>query len=306
MLPQIKVPEIHTPQWGIPGSVSPLGVLTASGNVIYLGTTVGKVVASDANDGLLPTFPKATLSGALAACTAGQGDVVVVLPGRYDFAAALTWSKSNVRILGWSYLLGMNVGDSIFDGNGGNILDVTASIVEIAGIQFESIEDATNFCVRAGNGANITDVNIHHCSFRVGQYGIILGVGANTASRVRIYANEFKQINNTAANAAISIVVGSEIAITGNLFWSNIALAAYGVGIANVATPGLIISDNHFVFQQAGTGVFRAGTNVDASIHNNLFSGAGTPVTVLVDGGDHAVMNYSATNAGGALVDATT
>jgi len=74
----------------------------------------------------------------------------------------------------------------------------------------------------------------------------------------------------------------------------------------NTSNPGVIVDHNDFVFAQAGTCVYRAGTTADISITNNLMSGTTTAINQIADGGTHAAWNYLAADGGGGLVDATT
>lgn len=294
-------------QLGIRGSDNSLGLRTGGGNVYWVGHAAQFATADDNNDGTDPTHPKATIQSALDQCVDGRGDFVVLLPGHYDIIEALSMVKDSVRLVSWDYLRGQAAPSVVIDANGAcHCLDVDADEIEIAGIRFANSEGDAEACIRVAVTADTIGTHIHDCLFAVGLHGIYLGVGTEWAQDVLIERCTFMMMDNTAADAAIFMNLTTRCIVQNNFFWSNMAQAAYGVSIANVSQPGTIIRDNDFVFQQAGVGIFRAGTTVDVSMHGNRFSGAGTPITVLADGGDHAVENYVADGAGGALVDATT
>lgn len=73
------------------------------GNVYYLAP--GASNASDQNTGLSPNVPLATLPGALAKCTAGNNDVVVLIgdgatTGTARLSATLDWNKNATHLIG--------------------------------------------------------------------------------------------------------------------------------------------------------------------------------------------------------------
>lgn len=305
-IPLIREKAFYPGQIGIAGSDNSLGLRTAGGNVYYVGLSTVFTTANDSNDGTDPEHPKATIQSALDACTAAKGDMVIVYPGHYDVTAVLTMEKSDVRLFSWDYLKGQGSPSTCIDGNADcHVIQVDADNVEIAGFRIASLAHA-HVGIRVAVAADKVGCYIHDNLFAVGLYGIYLGVAAKWAQDVIIRRNTFMLMDNTAADAGIFLNKATRCIIEQNFFWSNVALAAYGVAVANASQPGTVIRDNDFQFQQAGTGIFRAGTTVDVSIHRNMFSGTITPITVLVDGGNHAVNNYVSDAAGGVLVDATT
>jgi len=71
------------------------GGLLTFGNIFYVGSTV--TGTSDSNQGTNPTAPKATLESAINACTANNGDTIVLLPGHTE---AVTSTSTNVDVAG--------------------------------------------------------------------------------------------------------------------------------------------------------------------------------------------------------------
>jgi hypothetical protein len=70
------------------------GMLTF-GNIYYVGSTV--TGASDSNAGTDPRAPKATLDSAINACTANNGDTILLLPGHTE---AVTSTSTNLDVAG--------------------------------------------------------------------------------------------------------------------------------------------------------------------------------------------------------------
>lgn len=72
--------------------------LFSTGTVFYVSSTTG----SNDNNGTDPSTPKATIAGAISACTASKGDVIICLPGHTEAvtSTSLTLSKAGVTIVG--------------------------------------------------------------------------------------------------------------------------------------------------------------------------------------------------------------
>jgi hypothetical protein len=234
--------------------------------------------------------------------------VFIFLPGGYTFTAAAAVAVSNVKIIGWDWLNGRAATGTIFDANGlVDIMTVDSDHVEIAGITFENHDAAGFDCINTCVTQGILGLHVHDCLFRVGQYGITLGTAAGlTPSDVLIENNVFWIEDDTAANAGIHMEEAARTRISGNVFGSAAATGVYGISCADDTFDRVLIENNLFHFLAGDTGIFRAGAGVDVAMAHNLFMGGGTSITVLADGGTHAVENYEASAVGGALVDATT
>ena len=302
-----QLPFYAPGQFGVFGADAVGGLRSAGGEVYYVGGVALNPNAHDQNDGTDPNNPKLTVQSALSRCVAGQRDTVVVFPGTYTISTQLTMTIAGVRLIGWDFKKAQYANSVVFDGGGVDILAINADNIEIAGIHFDQSDNATLNGIEVSQTAACAGTYIHDCMFEMGGDGILLGVAQSfVPTHVLIERCNFFQVHNTAAMAGIDVNQLSYSIIRDNVFYSNVANAAYGIDFADQATTGVLVRGNQFQFLQAGTGIFRAGTNANASMHDNWFSGAGTAVTVLIDGGDHAVSNYEATNAGGGLVDATT
>jgi hypothetical protein len=304
----VRTVPINPPgQFGVFGADDVNGLRVAGGEVFYVGPVATNPNAHDQNDGTDPNNPKLTIQSALDRCTAGRRDTVVVLPGTYTITTQLTMTVAAVRLIGWDFKRAQYANSVVLVGSGVDILAVDAANCEIAGIHFDQGANALYLGIEVSQTTAVAGTYIHDCMFEMGIDGIVLGTAAAlTPTNVLIENCMFSQVNNLAAASGIQVNRLSTSIIRDNVFYSNVANAAYGIHLTNQATVGVLISKNDFQFLQAGTGIFRAGTNASASMHKNRFSGTITPVTVLIDGGDHAVENYTTSAAGGVLVDATT
>lgn len=303
----VRVLPVYPPgQFGVFGADSVAGLRSAGGETYYVGGVTLNPNAHDQNDGTDPNNPKLTVQSALDRCVAGRRDTVVVLPGTYTISTQLTMTIAGVRLIGWDFKKAQYANSVVLVGSGVDILAVDAANCEIAGIHFDQGANALYTGIDVSQTAAVAGTYIHDCMFEMGLDGIVLGTAAGlTPTNVLIEKCMFSQVNNLAAASGIDVNRLATSIIRDNVFYSNVANAAYGIDLANQATVGVIIRGNDFQFLQAGSGIFRAGVNASASMHDNWFSGTMTPVTVLADGGDHAVNNYAASAAGGALVDVT-
>jgi hypothetical protein len=313
-VPQVKFPPFFGGQMGVPGSDTPLGIRHGGGgNVYYVGDPDATwYEASDDNDGTDPTAPKATIQGALDACTDDHGDVVVVFPGNYELAETLTMTKARVRLFSWDYLRGEAAPSVaiISATDDFTLLTINADQIEVAGFRFANGSDTANDCIAVGTTGAVVGCYIHDCKFAVGGgYGVNIGSALGTVNDCTIRHNTFIQIDDNAGAAGVRLGYVVRADVDGNLFLTDQA-GTYGISVRNAATGGSIIRDNKFFVEEvAGVAIFRAGVAVDVAMSGNHVAGGPTAIsaiTQLVDGGLYAVENYTATNVGGALVDATT
>ena len=80
-----------------------LVIFVSGGTVAHSeGITGGGLGGSDSHRGLDPEHPKLTIQDALDDTTAGRGDTVVVLPGSITVTAAITMTKDDVTLTGYT------------------------------------------------------------------------------------------------------------------------------------------------------------------------------------------------------------
>jgi hypothetical protein len=303
----VRALPVYPPgQFGVFGADSVTGLRSAGGEVYYVGGVTLNPNAHDQNDGTDPNNPKLTVQSALNRCVAGRRDTVVVFPGTYTISTQLAMATAGVRLIGWDFPKAQYANSVVFDGDGVDILAINAANCEVGGIHFDQSDNATYNGIEVSQTAACAGTYIHDCMFEMGNSGILLGVAQSfVPTHMLIERCTFFQVHNTAAMSGINVDQLSYSIIRDNVFYSNVANAAYGIDFADQATTGVLVRGNQFMMMQAGTGIYRASVTVNASMHDNWFSGAGTAVTVRADGGDHAVSNYAATAAGGLLVDVT-
>jgi hypothetical protein len=104
--------------------------LMTFGNIFFVDSTTG----SDSDNGKTPTAAFATISAAISACTANQGDVILVLPGHSETrTSAITVNKAGISIIG----LGQGLVRPSITGNGTiDAVDITAANVLFENFQF--------------------------------------------------------------------------------------------------------------------------------------------------------------------------
>lgn len=160
---------------------------------------------SDSNNGKTPDQPVATISKAIALCTAGAGDVVVVMPGHAEAissATALTIDKSGVTIVG------VGNGNSrpviTLDTIVSATINVTASNVTISNLIFTAnFADVVSFFTLT----TATDFKLDGCSFRATAvnmnclYVVDTGTTANSADGLSIVNCDWYDLD--AANVSL-------------------------------------------------------------------------------------------------------
>jgi hypothetical protein len=216
---------------GFPGGVTIRGVpinITNPGKVFWLyngtASSAGVRGGSDGNKG---TFndPFSTLAGAVTACTAARGDIIIVKPGHAETissSSALTMSKSGVAVIG----LGAGTSRPKFtlDTATTATINVTAANVSFQNCQFVAnfLAIAACFTVSAAEFA-VENSYIYDTSSVLNFLTIVgVGAGANTADGLTFNNNTVKNLGVTSNNTTIN--TGSTIdrftAKGNNLNWA--------------------------------------------------------------------------------------
>jgi hypothetical protein len=299
-------------QIGVPGSDALTGIRTGSGGVFYVGdSTATHYYANDNNDGTDPMAPKATITGALAACTNDYSDTIVLLSNNNVLTGTNTIAVSRVQLVAWDYWRGESAPSVSITSALANftLLAVEADQVEIAGIRFANGTDAANDCIAVGATAAVVGCYIHDCKFAVGGgYGVNIGSALGTVNDITVRNNTFIQINNNAGAAGVRLGYAVRADIDDNLFLTDQA-GTYGVSCRNASSGGSVIRNNDFFIEEVnGVAIFRAGATVDALMVDNRVGGGPTNITAITrtnDGGLYASQNYCTSGAGGLIIDAT-
>lgn len=300
-------------QFGVPSSDALTGIRTGSGGVFYVGDTAAThYYAADVNDGTDPMAPKATITGALAACTNDYSDTIVLLSDNYVLTATNTIAIDRVQLISWDYWRGEAAPSVAITSatDDFTLLAINADQVEVAGIRFANGTDNANSCIVVGSTTAVVGCYIHDCKFAVGGgYGVDIGSAAGTVNDITVRHNTFIQIDNNAGAAGVRVNYAIRADVDDNLFLTDQA-GTYCVSCPNRSSGGSVIRDNKFFVEEAnGVAIFRAGNTVDAFMTGNRVGGGPTNITAItqrVDGGLYSVDNRCTSGAGGIIIDATT
>jgi len=225
---------------GAPLSSFPGGVLSAGVPIFGndpLGFTPGKVIWVDPTNGS-DSFsgtrdnPVQTLAGANTLATAGNGDIIVVLPGTYTLTATLSPKKYTrwvPAILRGSYPT------VLVTGNIASLVDVEVDGVQFDGFGFTSGGNTNTSLILVANTANVLSFSLTRC---------YLDAGSTTTS----YA-----INATAAATSMRYAT-----IGWNLFTDTFNTAAIGIGANGMRGTDIIV--NRIGVKATCTGINLADT----------------------------------------------
>jgi hypothetical protein len=224
-------------------------VPVTSGRVFWVGPTTcyvdGRVYpVSDNHDGLSPERPLATINQAVTNATADAGDVIMLLPGSYSFAATQTISKAGLKVLGIAggpidphehgtrttrYAASVTSSASV------NILTVTAARTEIAYLHFVPVS------AKAGIDLAADDANIHDCTWAIttaantATFGISV-TGASARPRISnqyVYVsdNQGPFLRCAAATAGMDggMFQRSYVILAGDTAWDDVVEITTGV-----------------------------------------------------------------------------
>jgi len=231
----------------------------------------GAIGGSNGNSGLSPQEPFSTLAFAISSCTAGRGDVIVVMPGHAETATAvITISKAGVQIVG------CKIGSKrpVFTVNGAvDLFSITAANVLLSSLECNIVttDAATAFVNIAASGAYVRDIymipssgteNVVDC--------ITLASGANDCVLENI------RISNTtvAVNSFLNIEAAvARLHVKDFYAFGDVATA----GIIDAATATQILLENVNV----GTvGTTKPAATLDSNptglVKNSNFAGTST------------------------------
>lgn len=220
-----------------------------------------------------------TITTALAACTANQGDTIFVAPGYTETvvgAAGLTVTTAGVKIIGLG--LGSLRPTITFTTSTAASFDITAANTTIQNIVFTNGIDAQLAMV------NVTaaDVTFNSCEFNTntGTTGTVAGIlTAATATRLMVESCRFlgpATNAGTTTTAQIKHESGVDYIIRGNYFTGKMTQA-----IVNVATVlrGLI-DGNRFVVATGTSAITMAAASTPFVVNNRINVPSGTtPIT---------------------------
>lgn len=253
--------------------------LFATGDVKYVSSVLG----SDGNRGSDPVLPKSSIAGALAACVAGRGDLIVLMPGHAETvigAAGIAVNKAGTTLLGVG--LGSLRPTVTFTTAVGASFDVTAANVGISNMVFVSgIDNQTAMSNVSGADVSFTSTEFRTNTATVGAAKGILT--AATADRLIVDSSRFTGAatnSGTTTTAQIDHEVGVDFQITNSYFTGKMTQA-----ILNSATVlrGLIDS-NRFVVATGTKGIAMAAASTPFIVNNRFNVASGTTPIVAAAG----------------------
>jgi hypothetical protein len=219
-------------------SVVGAGELFTTGNVFYVSSVSG----NNGNVGKDPAFPFATIDYAIGACTANNGDVIVVEPKHVETitaAAGVALDVAGVTIMGLGS--GANRPQVNFTTAVGASFKVTAADCTVKNILFTGGIDALTNPI----WILAADFKLLDCEYR-DVTGQATDTILTTAAADRLFIQNYFHNGAVAAgaNSGIAIVGGDGIVIDGLRMDGNFAVG--GIDIRTTATTDLEVRNVMF------------------------------------------------------------
>jgi len=245
-VPMLKLPPWYGGQFGVPGSDTPEGLRLGSESIVYYVDHANSL-ATDANDGTDPRYPKATIASAITASNAtidwtsygGTKSYNWIFVGPGAYAEALTSLPHYCHVVGTG-ILGTDGATEIHPAAGSAIAGTQIN-ARWSNIWFET-ETAVPVC----DFDICNNVVLEHCAIVKGIAGLAtIGVQTNNASHMQIYSCFF---TSGVANIAIGIQFlggANKFAHACRVVGNYIMAATTGIDIpANCTASGAVIAQN--------------------------------------------------------------
>ena len=240
-------------QFGVPGSISALGVKVAPTGLTYY-VDANHPDANDNNDGLNPKSPFLTIGAAVAA-VANEGDQILIFPGEYSESVVTPDSAEGPNYVN---IIGMNVNQMAVQWDSGAAaspcLDIRAIGWTVENIKFACPATNAGVVLRyTDTGANdiAAYTVLRGCKFDGLTTGLY-GVHSHGAYSVLIEDCIFERLNNVGNTStglftgAIALAIPFRNIIRNCVFQENdnhIDFTADGsIFVNNIFTPGSVTS----------------------------------------------------------------
>lgn len=209
---------------------------------------------SNSNSGFDPAAPLATIDYAMGLCTAGKGDVIVVLPGHIESvptASAITCDVAGVAIIG----IGFGRNRPRLNWTTATSATVVISAANVTWANF--VFDLTGIdAVATGFTISGADCTIADCEFEVADSGgqAVLGITTTAgADRLTLTRNNFHGSADAGNTSVLSIVGGDNIRIIDNDFIAASGASAGVIANATTDSTNLIIHNNRIANRTASS-----------------------------------------------------
>lgn len=233
--------------------------LPVAGSIFFVSSVTGAAAG-----GYTPDAPAATITQALALCTADKGDVIYLLPGHAETitaAAGIAIAKAGVSIIG--------IGTGTLQPKITFSTAATADLdVDAANVTLENIHFTANFAdITAAIDVNAAFCTIRGCRFSETAVNMnaliwILGGAANASGGLRVENCEAHDAD--AANTHFISLPGTDI---GDVIRNNLLYGDWGT--AAIGAAGVVVN-----IQIHSNRIYNAATDNDSCI-NIVSTGTG-------------------------------
>lgn len=287
--------------FGMPVLPNAAGLMT-TGSVFFVHSGTG----SSGYDGKTPDRPKATISQAVALCTASKGDVVFVMPGHAETisgATSLVVDKIGVSIIGLGTgTLRPTLTFSATD----SIVSITHASVTLQNLLL--ISDIDNLVTGISLGANADGCTLHNIEIRDGaankEFLIAVAIAAGcTDVTVRGFA--FHGLAGGATGCIEAAGAADRFQLLNSFIRGQ--FSSQMVDLSQAASVGLLIRGNTLINIETGAGLGVAMHNSSTGfVADNRITNLKDTVVGLSGTGMAYAENYlsNALNASGIILPA--
>lgn len=276
--------------------------LTTTGSVFFVHSGTG----SSGYDGKTPDRPKATISQAVALCTASKGDVIFVMPGHAETisgATSLVVDKIGVSIIGLGTgtlrpTLTFSAADSI--------VSITHASVTLQNLLL--ISDIDNLVTGISLGANADGCTLHNIEMRDGaankEFLIAVAIAAGCTD-VTVSGFAFHGLAGGATGCIEAAGAADRFRLLNSFIRGQ--FSSQMVDLSQAASVGLLIRGNTLINIETGAGLGVAMHNSSTGfVADNRITNLKDTVVGLSGTGMAYAENYlsNAVNASGIILPA--
>jgi hypothetical protein len=280
-------PRVGGQQWVNSSYESPV----TTGNVIYVNSVTG----TSSGPGFSPETAYSTIDAAIGACTANNGDIIVVMPGH----AETVTGDIDVDVAG-IWIMGTGVGETrpvvTFATNTTAKVDVDAANCKISNIVFKNNIDSQAIVVDV-DGAGFV---IEDCDFLEGSSKQYL-IGVDLAEdRGVVRRCNFSSVSAGADSAVKISAAKDRIVIEDNVVYGDFSDACIHNPTGNVAT-NVVIRNNVLTNLQTGDHAIELVSACTGVISRNVVNStlAAVATKTSVDPGScYCIENYGSDGVG--------